>query len=189
MSIGWDFSQNNSTATCFEFFPTGFCLDMTCPDNAICTNGQTEGVCSCRPGYVFSDETNTVCQEKVNECTNNTHNCHANAFCTDTDLSFGCVCDDGYDGDGVTCTIVCAAGTEPNDAGNLCVDINECDANPCGENFDCVNGNNAFTCNCDTTIYDLGKLEFHSTLAQRINQESKPDSTSNQIRSGNPIII
>merc|ERR1711935_994441 len=134
----------------------GFCADMTCPDNSICSNGLTEGTCACRPGYVYTDGTETVCQEKVNECTEQTHNCHALAFCTDTDLGFGCICDDGYDGDGVAeCNIVCAAGTESNEAGNQCVDINECAESPCAANFDCVNGNNQFTCNCDATKFDL----------------------------------
>ena len=40
----------------------------------------------------------------VDECTMNTHNCHANALCTDTKTSFTCECIAGYVGDGVTCT-------------------------------------------------------------------------------------
>ena len=45
--------------------------------------------------YSFSDN---------NECTLGTHNCHANAACTNTDGSFTCACNTGYSGNGVTCT-------------------------------------------------------------------------------------
>ena len=41
----------------------------------------------------------------INECPNgeNTHGCHENATCTDTDGSYTCMCDDGYTGDGFNC--------------------------------------------------------------------------------------
>ena len=40
----------------------------------------------------------------INECASGTHNCHANAACTNTDGSFTCACNTGYHGNGVTCT-------------------------------------------------------------------------------------
>ena len=40
----------------------------------------------------------------INECTLNTDNCNANAACADTEGSFTCTCNPGYEGDGVTCT-------------------------------------------------------------------------------------
>ena len=39
----------------------------------------------------------------VDECATNTHNCHPDATCTDTDDSFTCQCNDGLNGDGVLC--------------------------------------------------------------------------------------
>ena len=39
----------------------------------------------------------------INECTAGTHNCHADANCTNTKGSFYCTCHTGYSGDGVTC--------------------------------------------------------------------------------------
>jgi len=41
----------------------------------------------------------------INECLNKTlHNCHPDAKCKDTIGSYTCECNDGYTGDGVTCT-------------------------------------------------------------------------------------
>ena len=39
----------------------------------------------------------------INECSLNTDNCDANAACADTEGSFTCTCNPGYEGDGVTC--------------------------------------------------------------------------------------
>ncbi|XP_078691947.1 uncharacterized protein LOC144922177 [Branchiostoma floridae x Branchiostoma belcheri] len=39
----------------------------------------------------------------VNECTDGTHNCHDEATCANTIGSFTCSCNDGYEGDGVSC--------------------------------------------------------------------------------------
>ena len=39
----------------------------------------------------------------VDECTLDSHNCHKDAFCTNTNGSFSCACRPGYTGDGVSC--------------------------------------------------------------------------------------
>ena len=39
----------------------------------------------------------------VDECAENLHSCDFNALCTDTDGSYNCTCDSGYDGDGFSC--------------------------------------------------------------------------------------
>ena len=41
---------------------------------------------------------------ELDECELETHNCHAKASCSNTDGSYTCTCDDGYTGDGFTCT-------------------------------------------------------------------------------------
>ena len=43
------------------------------------------------------------CLTDNNECISGTHHCHSNATCNNTDGSFTCACDIGYNGDGVTC--------------------------------------------------------------------------------------
>ena len=40
----------------------------------------------------------------VDECTVRSHNCHPMATCTDTIGSFTCQCQNGYTGNGQTCT-------------------------------------------------------------------------------------
>ena len=40
----------------------------------------------------------------VDECADETDNCHDNATCTNNDGSYECECNVGYTGDGVTCT-------------------------------------------------------------------------------------
>ena len=39
----------------------------------------------------------------VDECTANTHNCDSNAACTNSDGSYACACNTGYEGDGIIC--------------------------------------------------------------------------------------
>jgi len=39
----------------------------------------------------------------VDECLLGTDNCHINATCTNTPVSFNCTCNEGYFGDGVIC--------------------------------------------------------------------------------------
>ena len=39
-----------------------------------------------------------------NECGDSTHNCHADATCTNTAGSFTCACNEGFQGDGTNCT-------------------------------------------------------------------------------------
>ena len=38
------------------------------------------------------------------ECKDGTHICAANATCINTDGSYNCSCDSGYEGDGFTCS-------------------------------------------------------------------------------------
>ena len=49
----------------------------------------------------------------IDECELDTDNCDVNANCTDTDGSFNCTCNQGYEGDGVNCTgtYVCVSAT------------------------------------------------------------------------------
>jgi hypothetical protein len=50
-----------------------------------------------------------IAKSDVDECSVESseelrHNCHGNANCTNTEGSFVCNCNEGYDGDGINCT-------------------------------------------------------------------------------------
>jgi len=70
------------------------------------------------------------------QCSLGFHNCHVHATCTDLDPGFRCDCNDGFVGDGTTCTDVdeCALGTD------------SCDRSP----YACVNTSGTFACLCPT---------------------------------------
>ena len=40
----------------------------------------------------------------IDECTLNSDNCSSNAGCANIDGSYECTCNNGYDGDGVSCS-------------------------------------------------------------------------------------
>jgi hypothetical protein len=81
---------------------------MPCFAGVACTDlpppslGRTCGACP--SGYTGDG---ISCTDN-NECTNGTHNCSANATCSNMPAgSFTCTCNPGFMGDGVTCTPAC----------------------------------------------------------------------------------
>ena len=70
----------------------------------------------------------------IDECVEKRDNCSLNADCIDEEGGFRCECDDGYTGDGVTCS-----------------DIDECTVGSakCPEYSQCVNENGKYSCLCD----------------------------------------
>uniref|UniRef100_A0A0G4IDX0 EGF-like domain-containing protein n=1 Tax=Chromera velia CCMP2878 TaxID=1169474 RepID=A0A0G4IDX0_9ALVE len=80
-----------------------------------------------------SDSRSPELASSNDQCTAGTHNCHANANCTNAGASFTCACNAGYSGDGVTCTKVneCATGTHN-----------------CHSSAVCTNSAGSFSCAC-----------------------------------------
>jgi hypothetical protein len=101
--------------------------------------------------------------------------CDENATCYNTEEGPVCVCDDGYEGDGFTCTDVdeCALGTDTCDVhatctntpgsytcacdsgysgdGHTCTDVNECTTgtHTCHMYATCTNTDGGYTCTCN----------------------------------------
>jgi len=68
--------------------------DDACPGDPACDSGAA---------YVYTLD--TVCVD-VDECELGTDDCDSNATCTNTEGSYDCTCNAGYEGDGVTCTLI-----------------------------------------------------------------------------------
>ena len=88
-----------------------------CHTNALCTDTIGSFRCDCQIGY-YGDGANCssklskdlncfwltlINQLDLDECDINTDDCHDNATCTDTDGSYKCTCNTGYEGDGMDC--------------------------------------------------------------------------------------
>ena len=66
-----------------------------------CTSTEVSYYCSCLPGYRLVNNTNCI---DIDECTEGSDTCHANATCMNTVGSFSCDCNGLYTGDGENCT-------------------------------------------------------------------------------------
>lgn len=116
-----------------------------CDDNATCTNSTVSGVdyiyCTCNSGFkdnggAYSPLFGAGCID-VDECTLGTHNCDGNATCTNTSGSYICKCNQGYYGDGTSCSKIedvlesCSPGYYSTSSNTTCrkfLDI-ECQSN------------------------------------------------------------
>ncbi len=86
-------------------------------------------------GWTCAGSQPTVCTD-VDECLAGTDTCMANSTCDNTDGSYDCPCDPGYQGDGRT----------------GCSDIDECmtETDDCDPHATCANTVGDFTCTCDS---------------------------------------
>lgn len=112
------------------------------PCDQICTNLPGTYSCSCRPGYVKTvptDPKSKTCKN-VDECKTSPCKCALNtpdcvASCVDSDGSFSCSCNSGF---------------QLTSSARLCVDINECAAtssNHCQQK--CINRPGTYRCACN----------------------------------------
>lgn len=147
-----------------------------CGDHGWCleTANEEEGnyMCLCYTGYGGKQCINLIeCEiEDANEC-------NRYATCTDSDGSYSCECDRGWEGDGIECDDIdmcltadcgnhdtcydvvatedpigydckCSIGWDEADA-HCKVDIDECSENRCNRNTKCTNTDGSFECNCN----------------------------------------
>uniref|UniRef100_A0A0G4IG18 EGF-like domain-containing protein n=1 Tax=Chromera velia CCMP2878 TaxID=1169474 RepID=A0A0G4IG18_9ALVE len=109
------------------------------------------------------------------ECSLNSHDCNQNATCADNIGSFECTCNDGWTGDGLTCSnedecslnshdchgnatcadnigsFVCACNDGWSGSGVSCSNEDECSLNShdCNQNATCADNIGSFECTCN----------------------------------------
>ncbi|MEY4511173.1 MAG: hypothetical protein RLZZ450_3295 [Pseudomonadota bacterium] len=101
----------------------------------MCVAGATGSVCDCADGYLAVGET---CKD-VDECASKSSPCTGKAVCKNTVGSYECTCPMGLTdvlGDGTQCDVA---------------DKDDCARKPCLNGSKCLDGANAFTCDCTGT--------------------------------------
>ncbi len=133
---------NLSTHACECRSDLRACGDVcaVCPSGSPITatgcNGNACIVTSCTSGYTPS---NSSCVD-VDECAASNGGCAANAACTNTSGGRTCTCNNGYTGDGITCSLSCT----PSCVGRACGNdgcggsCGGCNAGICNPNGQCA---------------------------------------------------
>ena len=172
-------TQGNFTCFCNQGYigdgktcKEGTCTDDMCPMNAECVM-PSKPDCRCKNGFepkLKSNETE-ICVD-TDECTTLKGICHAKAVCMNTPGGYECNCQQGYFGDGQTCfpgsctdincpasgnkkcvsprkpDCKCFEGFEMTNA-SVCIDVDECQKEPCDQIAKCVNSQGSFSCTCN----------------------------------------
>ncbi|KAG9337036.1 hypothetical protein JZ751_029895, partial [Albula glossodonta] len=99
-----------------------------CQRNAACVNLPGTFRCECKPGYRFTPT--GQCLDR-NECVENPNICSPGQ-CIDTVGSYRCVCPNGF---------------KPTPDSTMCIDVDECERQPCG-NGTCKNTVGSYNCLC-----------------------------------------
>ncbi|XP_012868977.1 PREDICTED: latent-transforming growth factor beta-binding protein 2 [Dipodomys ordii] len=147
-------SFNCMCQTGFQLSPeSGECVDIDeCGDyrNPVCGAWQCENspgsyrcVLSCQPGFYMAPTGDCI---DIDECANDTV-CGSHGFCDNTDGSFRCLCDQGF---------------ETSPSGLVCVDVNECELMlaVCGAAL-CENVEGSFLCLCTSDLEEYDAQEGH----------------------------
>ncbi|XP_078345658.1 uncharacterized protein LOC144631143 [Oculina patagonica] len=85
----------------FSYHPTAkLCGGFSCPRASSCVPDQQGNLrCICPTHWPEIEN----CERESDECSSGTHDCSADAYCSNTLGSFTCTCNTGFVGDGKTC--------------------------------------------------------------------------------------
>nr|XP_058961571.1 low-density lipoprotein receptor-related protein 2-like [Pocillopora verrucosa] len=165
----------------FSYHPTAIlCSGLLCPPASSCLpNHQGNLRCVCPADWPNA----TNCERDADECSLETHDCSADAYCNDTVGSFKCTCRTGFTGDGRKCRNVdecslgkhnCSADAFCNDNlgsftctcvlgfsgdGRTCQNVNECTlgTHNCSTDAFCFDTVGSYNCTCRTGFTGDGR--------------------------------
>ncbi|XP_041374591.1 fibrillin-1-like [Gigantopelta aegis] len=128
-----------------------FCQDI---DECLVNNGGCDDLCINKRGFYDCrcekrgwklDKDDHTCID-VNECERYGQHLCRYGHCVNTEGSFRCVCNPGF---------------QPNKHGMFCKDVDECNVNNGGCEYGCKNTFGSFDCYCDQHGYKLAEDKFH----------------------------
>ncbi|KJH40743.1 EGF-like domain protein [Dictyocaulus viviparus] len=117
-----------------------------CQNNATCVNHNTGFRCNCQNGFH-----GPLCQYRQSTCSRSIELCGPYGHCIDVDTSetestYKCICDWGYK-------------VSDDKINPICVDIDECQDNPCHPGVDCINLPGKFQCTgCPKGYHGNGQI-------------------------------
>merc|ERR1712019_50214 len=114
--------------------------------------------CTCTEGW-----TGDHCEVNIDECEQKTFTCVKNSVCKDTDGSYECECEAGY---------------EKKDG--ECTEIDECATKPCKHGSACTDGFLKFTCDCVRGWHGITCEEVDDDL-QSASKKTETSGTSTAI--------
>lgn len=165
-NLGWEVSSEDSN----QCVDVNECLhsdvpeDNPCGEHSICTNADGSFQCHCIVGYF--DETRsgpegaTICVD-IDECvddpaevglsllSNSIHDCDSQGTCENSEGSFSCSCNPGYEGNGTICDNIDECALASLSDGSAIEELDDSDG-LCHTFAACVDTAGSFECACNS---------------------------------------